>query len=143
MGPTTITEYEVSFINLVEYSPHLVTTNVVRARRFENGLRYMSKRVIRPLILPDVWEESSRECWRNKIDNICFHYNKVGHIKRNCSRLRTRAIVPRGGKRGENARPGENRLGNKGNKAATEMTKNKDEFLHLYQVMRGIMKSWL
>ncbi|GFZ15650.1 hypothetical protein Acr_25g0000590 [Actinidia rufa] len=38
--------------NLAEYAPHLVATDEMRARRFEDGLRYEIKRVIRPLVLP-------------------------------------------------------------------------------------------
>ena len=49
---TTIAEYEVLFTNLVEYAPHLVTTDEMRARRFEDGLRHEIKIVIRPLVLP-------------------------------------------------------------------------------------------
>ncbi|GFS36993.1 hypothetical protein Acr_00g0049100 [Actinidia rufa] len=49
---TTIAEYEASFTNLAEYAPHLVATDEMRARRFEDGLRHEIKRVIRPLVLP-------------------------------------------------------------------------------------------
>ncbi|GFZ13525.1 hypothetical protein Acr_23g0019100 [Actinidia rufa] len=57
---------------------------------------------------------------RNEIR--CFHCNEVGHIKRNCPRLRTEAIALRGGPGGRNmrparnARPGGNRPGNSGNR---------------------------
>ncbi|GFY88334.1 hypothetical protein Acr_06g0002740 [Actinidia rufa] len=47
-----IAEYEAAFTNLAEYAPHLVATDEMRARRFEDGLRYEIKRVIRPLVLP-------------------------------------------------------------------------------------------
>ncbi|GFY85818.1 hypothetical protein Acr_04g0005560 [Actinidia rufa] len=47
-----IAEYEAAFTNLAEYVPHLVATDEMRARRFEDGLRYEIKRVIRPLVLP-------------------------------------------------------------------------------------------
>ena len=48
----TTTEYEASFTNLAEYAPHLVSTNEIRPRRFEDGLRYEIKRVIQPIVLP-------------------------------------------------------------------------------------------
>ncbi|XP_057495648.1 uncharacterized protein LOC130780643 [Actinidia eriantha] len=48
----TITEYEAAFTNLVEYSPYLVATDEMKAKRFEDGLRYEIKRVIQPLVLP-------------------------------------------------------------------------------------------
>ncbi|GFY95723.1 hypothetical protein Acr_11g0000290 [Actinidia rufa] len=57
---------------------------------------------------------------RNEIR--CFHCNEVGHIKRNCPRLRTEVVAPRGGPRGGNVRPagnvrlGGNRPGNPGNR---------------------------
>ena len=176
----TIAEYEAAFTNLAEYAPHLVSTDEMRARRFEDGLRYEIKRVIRPLVLPtyaDVldraiiveqdemekrkyfdnkkrqnfnnegpsgqkrqkpesnWRSQGRnsrgqiptcptcgkhhsgECWRNRTDVICFHCNEVGHIRRNCPKLRTGAIVPRGNQGGGNARPGGNRQGNQGNQS--------------------------
>ncbi|GFY85994.1 hypothetical protein Acr_04g0007320 [Actinidia rufa] len=47
-----IAEYEAAFTNLAEYAPHLVATDEMRARRFEDELRYEIKRVIRPLVLP-------------------------------------------------------------------------------------------
>ncbi|GFY97792.1 hypothetical protein Acr_12g0003330 [Actinidia rufa] len=46
-----IAEYEAAFTNLEEYAPHLVATDEMRARRFEDGLRYEIKKVIRPLLL--------------------------------------------------------------------------------------------
>ena len=39
-------EYEEAFTNLAEYAPHLVTTDEMRERRFEDGLKYKIKRVI-------------------------------------------------------------------------------------------------
>ncbi|XP_057502725.1 uncharacterized protein LOC130786446 [Actinidia eriantha] len=48
----SIAEDEAAFTNLAEYAPHLVATDEMRARRFEDGLRYEIKRVIRPLVLP-------------------------------------------------------------------------------------------
>ncbi|XP_057465698.1 uncharacterized protein LOC130755313 [Actinidia eriantha] len=174
----TIAEYEEAFISLVEYAPHLVATDEMRAQRFEDGLRYEIKRVIRPLVLPtyvDVLDRAilveqdemekrkyfdnkkrqsfnneglsgqkrqkpesnwrnqgknqrgqiptcptcgknhSGECWRKRPDVICFHCNEVGHTKRNCPKLRTEAIVPRGNQGEINARPVGNRQGNQGN----------------------------
>ncbi|GFS35852.1 hypothetical protein Acr_00g0042510 [Actinidia rufa] len=65
-------------------------------------------------------------CWKDRIEVRneirCFHCNEVGHIKRNCPRLRTEAVASRGGPRGGNvrsvgnARPGGNRPGNLGNR---------------------------
>ncbi|GFZ16761.1 hypothetical protein Acr_26g0000310 [Actinidia rufa] len=176
----TITEYEAAFTNLAKYAPHLVATDEMRARRFEDGLRYEIKRVIRPLVLPtyaDVLDRAiiveqdkmekrnyfdskkrqnfnnegpigqkrqkpesnwrnqgknqrgqiptcstcgkkhSGECWRNRPDVICFYCNEVGHIRRNCPKLGTGAIVPRGNQGGGNAKPGGNRQGDQGNRS--------------------------
>ncbi|XP_057495674.1 uncharacterized protein LOC130780671 [Actinidia eriantha] len=49
---TTVADYEGSFTNLAEYAPHLVATDEMRARRFEDGLRHEIRRAIRPLVLP-------------------------------------------------------------------------------------------
>ncbi|GFY97147.1 hypothetical protein Acr_11g0014530 [Actinidia rufa] len=57
---TTIADYEGSFTNLAEYAPHLVATDEMRARRFEDGLRHEIKRVIRPLVLPTYTEVLDR-----------------------------------------------------------------------------------
>ncbi|GFS41563.1 hypothetical protein Acr_00g0075120 [Actinidia rufa] len=171
-----IAEYEAAFTNLAEYAPHLVATDEMRARRFEDGLRYEIRRVIQPLVLPtyaDVLDHAiiveqdemekrkyfdskkrqnfnneglsgqkrqkpepnwrnqrgqipkcptceknhSGECWKKRPDVICFYCNEVGHIRRNCPKLGTGAIVPRGNQGGENARPGGNRQGNQGNRS--------------------------
>ena len=50
------------------------------------------------------------------IDIIYFHYNKVGQIKRIYLRLRTGAIVSKGGQEGGNARPRGNNQGNQENR---------------------------
>ncbi|GFZ05555.1 hypothetical protein Acr_17g0011270 [Actinidia rufa] len=156
--------YEGSFTNLAEYAPHLVATDEMRARRFEDGLRHEIKRVIRPLVLPTYAEVldraiiveqdeierkkyfdskrrqnfggegtsgqkkqkpemKSRNFGNNPKGQVqMFHCNEVGHIKRNCPRLRTEAVAPRGGPGGGNvrlvgnARLGGNRPGNPGNR---------------------------
>ncbi|GFZ05519.1 hypothetical protein Acr_17g0010910 [Actinidia rufa] len=156
--------YEGSFTNLAEYAPHLVATDEMRARRFEDGLRHEIKRVIRPLVLPTYAEVldraiiveqdeierkkyfdskrrqnfggegtsgqkkqkpemKSRNFGNNPKGQVqMFHRNEVGHIKRNCPRLRTEAVAPRGGPGGGNvrlvgnARLGGNRPGNPGNR---------------------------
>ncbi|GFY88930.1 hypothetical protein Acr_06g0008700 [Actinidia rufa] len=150
----TIADYEGSFTNLAEYAPHLVATDEMRARRFEDGLRHEIKRVIRPLVLPTYAEKKQKPemksrnfgnnpkgqvqvcqkcgryhwgvCWKDMIEVRneirCFHCNEVGHIKRNCPRLRTEAVAPMGGPGGGNmrptgnTRPGGNRPGNPGNR---------------------------
>ncbi|XP_057502685.1 uncharacterized protein LOC130786392 [Actinidia eriantha] len=119
-----IAEYEAAFTNLAEYAPHLVATDEMRARRFEDGLRYEIKRVIRPLVLPTYADVLDRaiiveqdEIEKKKPDVICFHYNEVGHIKQNCPKLGTGAIVPKGNQGGGNTRPGGNRQGNQGNRS--------------------------
>ena len=48
----TVAEYKEAFTNLVEYAPHLVATDKMRARRFEDELKYKIKRVICLLVLP-------------------------------------------------------------------------------------------
>ncbi|GFS37738.1 hypothetical protein Acr_00g0053720 [Actinidia rufa] len=124
-----ITEYEAAFINLAEYAPHLVATDEMRARRFEDGLRYEIKRVIRPLVLPtyaDVLDRAiiveqdemeKRKYFDSKKRQNFNNEGLMGHIKRNCPKLETGAIVPRGNQGGGNARPGGNRQGNQGNRS--------------------------
>ena len=57
---------------------------------------------------------------RNEIR--CFHYNEVGHIKRNCPRLRIEVVTSRRGPVGGNvrlvgnARPRGNKSGNPENR---------------------------
>ncbi|GFY99211.1 hypothetical protein Acr_13g0006120 [Actinidia rufa] len=65
-------------------------------------------------------------CWKDRIEVRneirCFHCNEMEHIKRNCPRLRTEAVAPKGRPGGGNmtpagnTRPGGNRLGNSGNR---------------------------
>ena len=45
----TIAVYESTFINLAEYAPYLVVSDEMKVRRFEDGLKYEIKKVIRPL----------------------------------------------------------------------------------------------
>ena len=40
----TVTEYKEAFTNLVEYEPHLVAMDEMKARRFEDGLKYEIKK---------------------------------------------------------------------------------------------------
>ncbi|GFY97536.1 hypothetical protein Acr_12g0000770 [Actinidia rufa] len=107
----TVADYEWSFTNLAEYAPHLVATDEIRAHRFEEGLRHEIRKAIRLL---------DRTKVKNEIR--CFHYTEVEHIKRNCPRLRTEVVAPRGGLVGGNVRPagnampGGNRPGNPENR---------------------------
>ena len=48
----TIVEYQVAFTNLAEYAPYLVAIDEMRARRFEERLRYEIKKVVSPMVLP-------------------------------------------------------------------------------------------
>ncbi|GFZ04255.1 hypothetical protein Acr_16g0008790 [Actinidia rufa] len=139
----TFKDYEGPSTNLAEYVPHLVATDEMRARRFEDGLRHEIRRAIRPLVLStyaDVldkaiiveqdeiekkyFDSKRRQNFGIEVRNEikCFHCNEVGHIRRNCPRLRTEVVTPRGGPVGENvrlaenARPGGNRLGNPENR---------------------------
>ncbi|GFZ00391.1 hypothetical protein Acr_14g0000270 [Actinidia rufa] len=159
-----VAEYEEAFSNLAEYAPHLVATDEMRARRFEDGLRYEIKRwnrmkwrrgstlTTRIDIISitrgrgDKRDKSQKQigeikeeirggkyrraqhvrriiqgnAWRNRRDVRCFHRNEVGHIKRNCLKLRIRAIVLRGNQGERNARPVGNRQGNPGNQDDNE-----------------------
>ncbi|GFY97719.1 hypothetical protein Acr_12g0002600 [Actinidia rufa] len=163
---TTIADYEGSFTNLAEYAPHLVATDEMRARRFEDGAIIVEQDEIErkkyfdskrrqnfggegtsgqkkqkpkmksrnfgnnPKGQVQVCQKCGRYhwgvCWKDRIEVRneirCFHCNEVGHIKRNCPRLRTETVAPRGGLGGGNvrpvgnARPGGNRPGNPGNR---------------------------
>ncbi|GFS41489.1 hypothetical protein Acr_00g0074640 [Actinidia rufa] len=119
-----IAEYEAAFTNLAEYAPHLVATDEMRARRFEDGLRYEIKRVIRPLVLPTYADVLDRaiiveQDEMEKRKYFC-HAPQPGLCgSRNCPKLGTGAIVPRGNQGGENAKPGGNRQGNQGNRSGT------------------------
>ncbi|XP_057485851.1 uncharacterized protein LOC130772128 [Actinidia eriantha] len=145
---TTIVDYEGSFTNLAEYAPYLVATDEMRARKFEDGLRHEIRRAIRPLVLPTYAEVLDRVrqkcgryhwgvCWKDKIEVRneirCFHCNEVRHIKRNCPRLITEAVAPRGGPGGgnvrpaENARPGGNKPGNRGGNVNNQRLNRKPE----------------
>ncbi|GFZ04260.1 hypothetical protein Acr_16g0008840 [Actinidia rufa] len=149
-----VADYERPFTNLAEYAPHLVATDEMRARRFEDGLRHEIRRAIRPLVLSTyadvldkaiIVEQDEIEMKntliargdrilgpREQVDRKkqkpelkievrneikCFHGNEVGHIRRNCPRLRTEVVAPRGGPVGGNVRPAENaRPGNPENR---------------------------
>ncbi|GFZ14170.1 hypothetical protein Acr_24g0003600 [Actinidia rufa] len=130
--------------NLAEYAPHLVATDEMRARRFENGLRHEIRRAIRPLVLPTYAEVVDRaiiveqdEIERKKYfdskrrqnfgtegtsgqkkqkPEMKSRNNPKGQVQRNCPRLRTEALAQRRGPGGGNVRPGGNRPGNLGNR---------------------------
>ncbi|XP_057461073.1 uncharacterized protein LOC130751473 [Actinidia eriantha] len=147
----TVVDYKGSFTNLTEYAPYLVATDEMRARRFEDGLRHEIMRAIRSLVLPtyaDVLDrtiiveqdeierkkyfdskrrqnfgsEGTNGQKKQKLEMRLrnFGNNPKGQV--NCPRLRTEAVVLRGGPVGENVRPAENarprgnRLGNPGNR---------------------------
>ncbi|GFZ00174.1 hypothetical protein Acr_13g0015730 [Actinidia rufa] len=140
---TTIADYEGSFTNLAEYAPHLVATDEMRARRFEDGMKLRGRNILiargdkileerelagrkkkkpemksrnfgnNPKEQVQVCQKCGRYhwgvCWKDRIEVRneirCFHCNEVGHIKRNCPRLRTETVAPRGGPGGGNVRP--------------------------------------
>ena len=51
------------------------------------------------------WGECGKNITEVRNEVRCFHCNEVGHIKRNCPRLRIEAVAPRGGLVGGNVRP--------------------------------------
>ncbi|GFZ21098.1 hypothetical protein Acr_29g0002600 [Actinidia rufa] len=109
----TITDYEAAFTNLAEYAPHLVAIDEMRARRFEDGLRYEIKRVIRPLVLPTYADVLDRAIIveQDKIEKMNGSHQKKLFEAGNW------AIVPRENQGGGNARPRGNRQGNQGNQS--------------------------
>ncbi|GFS38198.1 hypothetical protein Acr_00g0056190 [Actinidia rufa] len=181
----TIAEYEAAFTNLAVYAPHLVATDEMRAQRFEEGLRYEIKRVVRPMVLPmyaevldraiiveqdeedrkryqdhkrcqnfqndgSSWQKHhkvgqsgknnkknqrrpmptcptceknhSGECWWKVTSSHCFNCKEVGHLKKDCPKLKTRAnAVPVMGYGGRNAMPSgnENRPSNSGSRSGS------------------------
>ncbi|GFY87468.1 hypothetical protein Acr_05g0011070 [Actinidia rufa] len=135
-----IVEYEAAFTNLAEYAPHLVATDEMRARRFEDGLRYEIKRVIRPLVLPTyadvldraiIVEQDEMEKKKYFDNKKRQNFNNQGSSGQKRQKpesnwrnqrgqntdLGTGAM--RGNQGGGNARPGENRQGNQGNRSGT------------------------
>ena len=66
------------------------------------------------------------ECWKDRTEVINDHFNEVGHVKRNYSRLRIEAVALREGPVGgkvrptRNARPEDNKPGNPENKVRNE-----------------------
>ncbi|GFS30298.1 hypothetical protein Acr_00g0011230 [Actinidia rufa] len=130
-----IAEYEAAFTNLAEYAPHLVATDEMRARRFEDGLRYEIKRVIRPLVLPTYADVLDRA--------IIVEQDEIGEeeewvtSERNCPKLGTGAIVPREIK--EEEMPDQEKIVRviKAIEWQWEITKDRDKCLPLCQAMRG------
>ncbi|KAG5566166.1 hypothetical protein RHGRI_001938 [Rhododendron griersonianum] len=51
-GFMTVTAYEAEFTNLAEYAPHIVADENKKARKFEDGLKYKIRKVVRPIRLP-------------------------------------------------------------------------------------------
>ncbi|KAF7142831.1 hypothetical protein RHSIM_Rhsim05G0110500 [Rhododendron simsii] len=51
-GFMTVTTYEAEFTNLAEYAPHMVADENKKARKFEDGLKYEIRKVVRPMRLP-------------------------------------------------------------------------------------------
>ncbi|KAL6986992.1 hypothetical protein U1Q18_052573 [Sarracenia purpurea var. burkii] len=56
----TVADYEAEFTNLAEYAPHMISTENMKARKFEDGLRPEIRRVIRPMRLPTYAEVIDR-----------------------------------------------------------------------------------
>ena len=48
----SVADYEAEFTNLAEYAPHLLITEDMKARKFEEGLKFKIRKVIRPLQMP-------------------------------------------------------------------------------------------
>ncbi|GFY85500.1 hypothetical protein Acr_04g0002380 [Actinidia rufa] len=113
IGEMTIAKYEAAFTNLAECAPHLVATDEMRAQLFEEGLRYEIKRVVRPMVLPTYAEILDRaiivEQDEEDRKSHCFNCKEVGHLKKDCLKLKTGAnAVPVMGYGGRNAMPGGN-----------------------------------
>ncbi|GFS43783.1 hypothetical protein Acr_00g0086900 [Actinidia rufa] len=132
----TIADYEAAFTNLAEYAPHLVATDEMSARRFEDGLRYEIKRVIRPLVLPtyaDVldhaiiveqdeiekrkyFDSKKRQNFNNKGPSGQKRQKSESNWRNQKEQIPKCPTLPRGNQGGGNARPGGNRQGNQGNR---------------------------
>ncbi|KAH7839539.1 hypothetical protein Vadar_005460 [Vaccinium darrowii] len=59
-GQMTVSEYEAEFTNLAQYAPHMVATENMKARKFEDGLKPEIRKVVRPMRLPTYAEVVDR-----------------------------------------------------------------------------------
>ncbi|KAI8563814.1 hypothetical protein RHMOL_Rhmol03G0138300 [Rhododendron molle] len=48
----SVAAYEAEFTNLAEYASHIVADENKKARKFEDGLKYEIRKVVRPMRLP-------------------------------------------------------------------------------------------
>ncbi|GFY85513.1 hypothetical protein Acr_04g0002510 [Actinidia rufa] len=153
-----IAEYEAAFTNLAEYAPHLVATDEMRARRFEDGLRYEIKRVIRPLVLPTyadvldraiIVEQDEMEKRKYFDSKKRQNFNNEGAEWTEKTKNQNSIGKLKGGKYRREIKEGEmpDQEGiakvTKAIGVAMGITKDRDKRLHLCQAMQRMMKSWL
>ena len=53
-------EYEADFTNLAVYAPYLVANDEMKERKFEEGLKYEIRKIVRPFQLPTYAEVLDR-----------------------------------------------------------------------------------